>query len=537
MRRSRWLVAVGLVILLAVAALSWRNLGIFGSLSAPRAQPVASGDHEIAWIHAATNTATWERFVAGARHCKDEWPDLNVDVSGAFPDLTTGVPEVSLSLSGGPSKLRIRWYKLTSEMGIEQWVAELARRDPPPLAIIGGGSSDRARDLALALRKDGGWKGSPPLLLITTATADAVHVDPEPGAASPMGPPPDSVKLTDIYPGRTFRFCFQNSQMAEAVADFVWSQPGLRPHGEPARIARRAAITFGAGTRADVLLATLGPLPPLVSAQVFTIGYDDDPYSLDLADRFQRVLYRPERGVNNVTAYYVAYSVGDYNEPNRREAELVTKLAGDISHAPRERRMLVLPTLVQPARRVLRKLAVANPAAVRNVVAVTGDSINFNNIYRDRDVAWNVQEIPLPLVFFCHQDPVAWSDVDWQAPDLARRARSATDDVLLNSEMLRLIATAWQSTGTTADSDKLAENLRGLSPEFFARDGNRLGGSGEFVVCLRPHLKGEEVLASATAEVWRRDSRRTEAPGWQLHRRFEIEYDGIVPEPRDPVQP
>lgn len=536
MSRARWLAAVVLAVLVVFAALAWRSLSTFGSLSAPRARPVASGDHEIAWIHAATNTATWERFVAGARQCKREWPDLVADVSGAFLDMTTGVPEVSLSMHGSERRLRIRWYKLTSETGIEHWVRELAARDPPPLAILGGGSSDRARDLALALKKQDGWKGSPPLLLITTATADAVQVESEAGSP-PMAGQPDPPKLTAIYAGRTFRFCFQNSQMAEAIVDFVWSQPDLRPHGDPSRIARRAGVSWAGAKRLDTFLGTFGLLPPLVPTQVFTVGWDDDPYSLDLAERFQRVLIHPERGVNNVTEYYNAYSVGDYNEPNRQEAGVVTKLAQDISHSPRERRMLVLPTLVQPARRILRKLAISNPAAVRNVVAVTGDSINFNNIYRDRHVTWNVQEMPLPLVFFCHQDPVAWDDVNWQTPDLARRARSATDDVLLNSEMLRLIVTAWPSTRTPTDPDDFAKNLRGLSPAFFAPDGNRLGGSGEFVVCLRPHFKGEEVLPSATVEVWRRDSRRPEEPGWQLHRRFEIRYDGIIPNSRDPVRP
>ena len=54
-------------------------------------------------------------------------------------------------------------------------------------------------------------------------------------AVDPDGPdaPPDQLRparnLLDVYDDRSFRFCFSNRQMAEAVLDFVWDRPELRP--------------------------------------------------------------------------------------------------------------------------------------------------------------------------------------------------------------------------------------------------------------------------------------------------------------------
>lgn len=517
MRGVRLLVALltlGLALLMGLVLL--RYLGALGTVHAARPQPVPRGDREIAWFHAATNSATWERFVAGVQHLRAVWPELVVEVERAFPEQTAGVPEVVLGLAGQAQRLRVRWYKLTSEMGLGQWVRALAERDPPPLAIIGGGSSDRARDVALALRDQQAWRGAAPLLFITTATADRVMI----------GESPLPVKLTDLYEGRTFRCCYQNSQMAEAVTDFVWSQPDLRPHAEPAGAANRAArwgaVVLGAGCNPLRLVAALSACPPLLPAPVFAVGWLDDPYSSDLRDRFQTALGAPARGPTMITSYNIPFSVGDYNEPNRYEAEAVKLLAKDISQSPRPRRLLVLPTGAQPARRVLRKLTVATPAAVRNVVAVTGDSINFNNIYRDRDVAWNVQEMPVALVFFCHQDPVSDTVQDWRDADPARGYASATDDVLLNADLMRLIL---ESAEENADADEMSRHLRDRRPAFFGPDGNRLGGQGEFVVCLRPQLKGEEVLPAATVEVWRRDGDTAGDLRWRPHRSFQLRYD------------
>src|SRR2546421_110840 len=92
----------------------------------------------------------------------------------------------------------------------------------PEVAWIHAATS-RAVALARALADETDWHGPAPLLLITTATANRV------AAAADGGPADlDQTALMDLYPGRSFRFCFTNQQMAQAVVDFLWSQPDLR---------------------------------------------------------------------------------------------------------------------------------------------------------------------------------------------------------------------------------------------------------------------------------------------------------------------
>src|SRR5262249_36759863 len=141
--------------------------------------PVPAGDQEVAWLNAATSAVTWERFVAGIRLLENE-PGRGLQVaddSNAFPSQTTVVPELAVTVGGAAQRLWFRWYKLTGDLDSDAWVKALCERAPPPLAIIGGGSSDRARDLAQALNGARGRLASPPLLLITQATADEVDVD------------------------------------------------------------------------------------------------------------------------------------------------------------------------------------------------------------------------------------------------------------------------------------------------------------------------------------------------------------------------
>src|SRR5947209_2948229 len=159
MRRT---LAVTLALLLLAAAVwAGRRVG-----AAPPVPPVPRGDQEVAWIHAATSGASWERFVAGVHRARHDWPRLRVDDSRAFLDQTTAVPEVVLGVEGTTARLHIRWYKLTSAAKTAFWVQRLASRESPPLAFIGGGTSDRAEELARALADaKTGWHGPAPLLL------------------------------------------------------------------------------------------------------------------------------------------------------------------------------------------------------------------------------------------------------------------------------------------------------------------------------------------------------------------------------------
>jgi len=540
MRRGR--VVLFLLLIAVVAALTGVLLrfGVLGAPGVAHVRPVPKGDQEIAWIHAATNGANWERFVAGVHRAERDCPHLHVEDQNAFLDQTAAVPELSLRVDGCPSKLWIRWYKLTSDTGIEKWVEELAGRDAPPLAIIGGGSSDRARDLAKALAaKTQEWHGQPPLFFITTATADRVRLDDEAESYLTLEPvdPAKWHDLMSVYQDRTFRFCFTNSQMAEAVVDFVSSQPRLQPHGSPRPEGFAGAVSAFAGNdpwgSAALLLAGAHEPPA-----AYAVQWRDDPYSIDLSEQFTRVLRQPDRNWGIVDIPRIPYSVGPFQDPNPQEELTAETMIGQIRLSPGQRPLLVVPAVVQPARRLLRKMTREAPLEGRNLVAVTGDSINFNNVYRDGEIVWNVQEMPVPLVFFCHQNPVDWPE---PAGEKTLKHANSTDDVLLNADIIRLLVeaayeeTSGSSGAKTArrlvsSAEELAARLQARDPPFFGKDpadGNRLGGSGEYVVCLLPDIQGGQVRPSANLEVWTR--RREQArSNWQRVRNLSVSY-GMAP--------
>src|SRR5262249_47277084 len=111
---------------------------------------------------------------------------------------------------------------------------------PPPLAILGGNTTDVAIDQARQLRKvaDALPKKLRPLLLLTTATADKVpEKGPEDRGAGGKGElvsvTPEDVPLLEIYETRTFRCCLSNRQVGAAVMGFIWSRHELRPDTSP----------------------------------------------------------------------------------------------------------------------------------------------------------------------------------------------------------------------------------------------------------------------------------------------------------------
>ena len=122
------------------------------------------------------------------------------------------------------------------------------------------------------------------------------------------------------------------------------------------------------------------------------------------------------------------------------------------AYSPDQRELLVLPSVDRPARRILRGLTAALPLETRNLVAVTGDSISFNTIYRDRNVAWNIQDMPVTLVIFCHQNPVQW-DSCRTTPAWPDGHASGTDDLLLNADIVRVVLEA------AFESSRLLEQL------------------------------------------------------------------------------
>src|SRR5205807_4401912 len=215
----KWLLRPSTLVLVLVAlAFAAAVLALWPRLPVNRALPLGleQGDQEVVWLYPATNAAPWERFVSAIALAKNgssrEGGDIEFDVDdhNAFPDQTTAIAEVAVRPRGSKGKIWFRWYKITSDLKTPDWVESLLTRRPPPLAIIGGSTSDLAIDLARSLRQQSERQDlgdHAPLLLLTQATADAAET--EQGRSE--------MALNALYPGHTFRFCFTNKQMAEAV--------------------------------------------------------------------------------------------------------------------------------------------------------------------------------------------------------------------------------------------------------------------------------------------------------------------------------
>lgn len=504
MNRLRWPLLIAVICLPLVLIVYGVRIPGLAPADYAAPMPVPDGDREIAFFNTTTSGANWERFVAGVRRAAAGMPGVTVDDSAAFLDQTTAVPEVVVAMDGRPNRLRFRWYKLSGDHPPAYWCKLLADRNPAPLAVIGGGSSDRARDMALALAAQTEWQGQRPLFFMTNATAEKVHtgLDDANDKDAAVGQTTD---LLRIYEGRSFRFCFNNRQMAEAILDFIWDSPTLRPRllAEDVKL----AVTSGA----------LAAVDPPIKPTVFYVDWDDDPYSADLIGQFRELLYSPAgpKPTPTLSGWQVPFSVGGYYNPNRREEEVADAMLKELHKLPPQRSLLLIPTVSAPARRLIRTLAGASPGLGRKVVAINGDGMGVNTILRDGEFAWPVRSLAVPLILFAHNNPVGWDE--GPTPDGGYRLEppNSTDDVLHFADMVKTLARGTFGDGDlAAGGDDLAKRVRGLQPAIFDESGNRVGGRNEYVCVVLPK-DGEEVgLPEGVLEVWRSTRRR----GWQLVR-------------------
>jgi hypothetical protein len=538
----RWLfrpwffLTLSAAVVVGALVLTWA-WGAFDGRTGP--VPVAPGDREIVWLYPATNAAAWERFIAALRRTAERLPGLQAQIGAqTYPRNTTAAPEAALVLPGRPGRLVFRWYKLTSEWKARDWIAALLVRDPPPLAIIGGSSSDTARELAVVLRQlsEPMPEDRHPLLLLTTATADRVAAEGFDSPAAKDSEPDQTamIGLGDLYPGRTFRFSFSNRQMAAAVTRFIWTQDDLRPDRDPAYMVRweddsysRDLIdAFGRGLQSLMTEAAcrqwgwatgaacgMGPLFPGAG-----------PFPIECAGPTASGFHLTE----TASFWRVDSSVGSFVEPNRFESQQARDLLDyyrdqSAGLASAGRSLLVITGQSQPSRRFLRALMRSSPDLARRFVVATGDALAFNTVYRDREEAWPIQDLPYPLIFFCHHNPIdrdAGFRPDGEA-DLA--ATTGTEDVLLNQDILESLASAASVESVEAVRLRL-QNVRldgagrinpaGEGTPLFGARGGRRTGTGEHVVCLRPLLvAGKPAKATIEVWAWRAEPARDGEPG------------------------
>jgi hypothetical protein len=478
------------------------------------------GDQEIAWLHTPTAYETWDNFLRGLKRLESSGiiPGLYVNDHHAYPQRTTAVPEVVVGRRDRKGRLHIRWYKVTDAAPQSRWVELLLQRRPPPLAIIAGWSSDRAAELAEVLRD--APEARKPVLLLASATAEQIATDTS--MTGPAGPP-----LLSLY-DKTFRFCFSNRQMAEALADFLLSDPALRPQGgvEPLLAA------VGSAYRDPVIALAALSTPHL---PVFAVDWQDDPYSLDLSFHLRYELSRrcpTTLGAPRLVVIrsQIPFSTGPTHQPNAAEAEAVWHILQHVPPPP-QRTVLLLPTVTAPARRIIRSLIQEQTDIGERMIAVIGDGISVNTLFRDRDIAWPISALSIPVVLFTHADPFAWDTAEAETSVLASYALpapaagevcSTTEDVEHFRRLGQVLLTAvynQQSLELVADSAELSQALRSSQPPFFHDDGNRRGGNGEHIVVLWPQSPGgTDPTVEGVLEVY---TRQLPDKQWRcLHRRI-----------------
>jgi hypothetical protein len=177
---------------------------------------------------------------------------------------------------------------------------------------------------------------------------------------------------------------------------------------------------------------------------------------------------------------------------------------------------VVLPAAPQPARRFLRALLRIAPQDARRFVVATGDALDFNTIYRDRKLNWPILDLPVPVVFFCHRNPVdplafqpETGGEDNSPPDPAGKTSTGTQDLLVYRDIVETVMeAAYSSTALRKNADELCQQLKSASLKDgrrrFTATGNQHSGSGEFVVCLRPVRSGDRTQPEARLQVWNR---------------------------------
>jgi hypothetical protein len=471
MSQFRWAVVLAVVCLPLVYLAAGFRLPWLDRAATPIAT-VPDGDHEIAWLNTTTGGATWERFVTGVKRLERIDPAISVNESRAFPNRASQVPEIIVQKAGMSAKIFIRWYKVSSEQPVTDWVTELVNRVPAPLAIIGGSSSDRARELAMAL--DAQTITARPVLALTNATAIDV--------AAPDGSSEPTIPLMHIYRNRTFRYCFNNRQMAEAMLDCIGQHPTLKPASlDGSRLERPA---------------------------VLSVSWNDDPYSDDMVVEFGRAVSTAYRSWANVGQpqpfrWRVPFSIGGFSTPNFAEAEAASSILRELKALPRQRSLLMMPTVTAPARRLLIRLCEENAEIGRHLIALNGDGMGVNAVLRDGEFNWPVASIPVPLALFCHNDPAAW--------DETLTLPNATDDVLHYSAIVQSLSDAifhLYEAAHDITADELASTLKnGLQSDAFDATGNRRGGTGESVFILRPGASTHDGVTRF--EVWRRRDDRS----------------------------
>ncbi len=445
--------------------MTWQWAPLSGERSGDRPLPIPTGVKEVAWLAPATSSLDWQRMVSamelamGTPSCSG----CTLDTSKAFPTRSSEIPECRIIRNG--RILVWRWYRLDESHHVTDL---LLKRKPPPLALVGGSTSDAAQALADCLSNHQETEVSQlPILMLTTATANRLaKSDSKSGSTR---------NLMEIHPGLTFRMGFSNQRMASVILGFLKAQSTWK-----------------------------GPLPA-----PWLMQWTDDPYAIDLLQAFQGAwqnLPSAERApAGTPLPITIASSVGGMTRPNADEesaAALFVDRASRFNNL--ESNWMVLCGQIMPTRRLLRLMSGQSDSRLRGMTVAAGDTLGFNTVYRDWQELWPATDLPFRVVFFCHENPVDESAGFVRDPAAHERHKATgTEDLLLNRDMAMALISAWGEMNETDGPLEMAKLLRELrfqtsgpvlprdqqvvsAPLFFDIDGERTPETGEHVVTLHP---------------------------------------------------
>ncbi|MEI7852849.1 MAG: hypothetical protein WCJ06_04025 [Planctomycetota bacterium] len=480
-------------------------------------------EKEIAWIYPASYSSAWERLVSSgkllANHPDPFLAKVKFELgSQTFPELTASVPFFKISHPNSKLVIVVKWYKISSDMKYEDWVEKLFSRSIIPSAIVAGPTTDDAMAIVQAVAKVVAKVnvGKAPPLILTTASSNTLAKDFN-GTFGPNST--DDIGLMGIYPEKTFRFGFDNRIMSDAIIRLLWSNPDLKPDSDPVHIvlweddsyARDFVATFWASLNKQTVadgLAAYGWVCSTVFAQQNT------NFAFLLAPPLQMLGKKASSFSMNMhpIPQIIDSSIGVRYAANRFEKEALRFLLLDIKLKPEQTQpLMVVGSQALQARRFLRELSLSDPKLAQKMVVVTGDTLSLNTVYRDREVAWPVSELPSKVVFFSHANPVSHEAGfrpinDWADTGHLAKATS-TEELIFSSQILEgLLPGLFIDTGDlslylkklTWDGDRVT--VEKGTPLFDAA-GNRNAGTGEFIGVLKPLLDPTD-RTSAKLEIW-----------------------------------
>lgn len=449
-RLGNWLLALGGCVLagLMLYTLVWGggrpgSWSLWGAPSEAAEVAVFFPDH-----------ATWSDFRQGINAC-------------AARKLARIVADDDAVLVETPAHARRVWFAWHDVRGLRETKDEVRRligQKRPPVAVVGSNNTVLTVALAEALRDSarvGGDLG--PVLLVPWATT-VLAERPEPAS----GP----AAFLDLYPGRTFRFCPNNQSQADLVTRcLVDHDPGVTLE------------------RAEIVVDR------------------HDPYSVDLADSFHRVLERRFKNAELIEhadrlAIPVLWNLPGIPSPSEdalaaaicREAERV---------GPGRVIWVVLPLQEEPARRMLvalqRHAQLEKRGGGSPLRVVCGDGIGSATLFR------LANKYPFPVWCFSPASPPAAD----RAPDSVL----ATDAQVLAEIVSAVVRCLDVPRNQAPRADALRSALAALSlssndPAAFGRSlaftpvGERHGHDLGHVLMIGPDSDAVTALARKPSGQW-----------------------------------